>query len=113
MMRASQARKAKNPTQITRVNTMASKPSDWQSMHDGRLSAMIEVVQAAGQHTLKYFGASGLVVDAKIDDSPVTVADREAEQLVRKLLGERFPEDTLQGEEFAEKTGTSSYRWIV
>ncbi|WP_146592748.1 histidinol-phosphatase [Novipirellula galeiformis] len=92
---------------------MASKPADWQSMHEGRLSAMIEVVQAAGQHTLKYFGASGLVVDAKTDDSPVTVADREAEQLVRKMLGERFPDDTVQGEEFAEKTGTSSYRWVV
>ena len=92
---------------------MTSKPDDWQSMHDGRLSAMIEVAQAAGRHTLKYFGATGLVVDAKKDDSPVTVADREAEQLVRKLLGERFPEDTLQGEEFAEKTGTSAYRWVV
>ncbi|GAA5506468.1 histidinol-phosphatase [Novipirellula caenicola] len=92
---------------------MTSKPDDWQSMHDGRLSAMIEVAQAAGRHTLKYFGTRELVVDAKKDDSPVTVADREAEQLVRKLLGERFPEDTLQGEEFAEKTGTSAYRWVV
>lgn len=74
---------------------------------------MIDVAQAAGRHTLRYFRSETLVVDAKSDDSPVTVADREAEQLVRKLLAEKFPSDTLQGEEFAEQTGTSRYRWVV
>ncbi|TWU42274.1 histidinol-phosphatase [Novipirellula artificiosorum] len=92
---------------------MATPPDQWQSLHQGRLSAMIEVASAAGQHTLKHFRRDDLVVDAKSDDSPVTVADREAEQLVRKLLNERFPDDTVQGEEFAEAKGTSPYRWIV
>ena len=91
---------------------MAS-PENWQSLHEGRLAAMIEVAHAAGQHTLKYFRSSELVVDAKKDDSPVTIADREAEQLVRQLLAEKFPNDTLQGEEFEEQVGSSSYRWIV
>ncbi|QDT08853.1 histidinol-phosphatase [Planctomycetes bacterium K23_9] len=88
-------------------------PDQWQSLHEGRLAAMIEVAEAAGAHTLKHFRSSELVIDAKQDDSPVTIADREAEQLVRKLLFERFPQDTLQGEEFEEQTGSSSYRWIV
>ncbi len=92
---------------------MSSGPKDWQALHEGRLIAMIEVAQAAGRHTLKYFRSDELVVDAKSDDSPVTIADREAEQLVRKLIAEKFPEDTLQGEEFAEQTGTSRYRWVV
>ena len=91
---------------------MAS-PDQWQSLHEGRLFAMIEVAQAAGAHTLTHFRSRELVVDAKKDDSPVTIADREAEQLVRTMLYERFPEDTLQGEEFEEQTGSSSYRWIV
>lgn len=90
-----------------------SGPDDWKSLHEGRLSAMIQVAHAAGQHTLKYFRSESLVVDAKSDDSPVTVADREAEQLVRDLIAERFPDDTVQGEEFAEQTGTSPYRWVV
>ena len=90
-----------------------TSPDQWQSLHDGRLAAMIEVAQAAGKHTLKYFRSDALVVDAKQDDSPVTIADREAEQLTRKLISERFPDDTLQGEEFDEQAGTSSYRWIV
>ena len=90
-----------------------SSPDQWQSLHEGRLAAMIEVAEAAGAHTLKYFRSAELVVDAKKDDSPVTIADREAEQLVRTMLAERFPHDTLQGEEFEEQVGSSSYRWIV
>ena len=90
-----------------------SSPNQWQSLHEGRLAAMIEVAEAAGAHTLKYFRSAELVVDAKKDDSPVTIADREAEQLVRTMLAERFPNDTLQGEEFEEQVGSSSYRWIV
>ena len=74
---------------------------------------MVEVALAAGRHTLKYFRSAGLEVDAKTDDSPVTVADRQAEQLVRRMLSERFPSDTLQGEEFADQDGTSDYRWVV
>jgi histidinol-phosphatase len=92
---------------------MSSNPSQWSNLHDNRLITMIEVAQAAGQHTLKYFRSEKLVVDAKSDESPVTVADREAEQLVRALLAKKFPDDTLQGEEFAEQQGTSQYRWIV
>ena len=33
--------------------------------------------------------------------------------MTRKLIEEKFPDDTLQGEEFDEQAGTSSYRWIV
>ena len=88
-------------------------PDSWQTIHEGRLAAMIDVAMAAGKHTLKYFRSDSLVVDAKKDDSPVTVADREAEQLTRDLLAELFPNDTVQGEEFEEQTGSSSYRWVV
>ena len=92
---------------------MSSDPTTWSSLHEGRLEAMVEFAEAAGRHTLQYFRSKDLVVDAKTDQSPVTVADREAEQLVRKLVAEKFASDTLQGEEFAEQTGTSAYRWIV
>ncbi len=61
---------------------MTSKPDDWQSMHDGRLSAMIEVAQAAGRHTLKYFGATGLVVDAK-KPAPVLIAGWSIRSMAR------------------------------
>jgi fructose-1,6-bisphosphatase/inositol monophosphatase family enzyme len=44
--------------------------------------------------------------------SPVTVADREAEQLLRARIAERFPDDGIVGEEFGIQTGTTSYQWV-
>lgn len=98
---------------MDQTNGMNDGPPFWAAEHEGRLVAMIEVAQAAGKHTLTYFRRADLVVDSKADESPVTVADREAEQLVRREIGTRFPNDTIQGEEFSEQTGTSPYRWVV
>ncbi len=92
---------------------MSIGPSTWRPLHEERLTSLIEVCSAAGRHTLTHFRRHGLTIDTKSDQSPVTVADREAEQLVRKLLSERFPNDTLQGEEYDEQRGSSPYRWVV
>ena len=54
-----------------------------------------------------------MTVELKSDDSPVTVADREAEQLLREAITDSFPEDGIVGEEFDDKSGTSPYRWIL
>jgi histidinol phosphatase-like enzyme (inositol monophosphatase family) len=72
----------------------------------------VEVVESAGRLTLEYFGTT-LEIETKSDSSPVTVADRGAEELIRKRLDEAFPEDGLLGEEFAEKIGRSGRRWII
>lgn len=88
-------------------------PDHWADLESGRMSAMVAIARAAGEHTLRYFGSGDLHVDAKSDDSPVTIADREAEQLVRQQIEAVFPTDTVQGEEFAEKAGSSEYRWVV
>jgi histidinol-phosphatase len=78
-----------------------------------RLAIACEVAKAAGQHTLKYFQRVDLKVDLKQDATPVTVADREAEQLIRKKISASFPGDGLLGEEFGETKGTSAWRWII
>ena len=98
---------------MDQANGINEGPPFWAAEHEGRLVAMIEVAQAAGKHTLTYFRRADLVVDSKADESPVTVADREAEQLVRREIGTRFPNDTIQGEEFSEQAGTAPYRWVV
>lgn len=81
--------------------------------HHGRVAGMIKICVMAGNHTLKYFRKSDVQIEAKSDDSPVTVADREAEELARQQLSNEFPEDAIHGEEFPEKSGTSEYRWII
>ena len=98
---------------MNKVTSSNEGPHCWADEQQGRLIAMIEVAQAAGRHTLAFFRRADLAIDAKADASPVTVADREAEQLVRREIGSRFPDDTIQGEEFSEQSGTSPYRWVV
>src|SRR5262249_27376883 len=72
----------------------------------------VEAAQKAGQLALSYFDR-GIDVEWKEDKSPVTLADRSAEELLRKTLLGKFPEDGFLGEEFGDRAGTSGYRWIV
>ncbi len=70
------------------------------------------VAAAAGKSTLEYFrGDFG--IERKSDNSPVTIADRNAEQLARKLIEAAFPDDPILGEEFPDKEGNSPFRWII
>lgn len=72
-----------------------------------------ETAWQAGQLTLGYF-QTGLHPDFKEDDSPVTVADRKAEELIRQRITTHYPADGIIGEEFGEAAAQSSERrWIV
>jgi histidinol-phosphatase len=96
---------------------MTSHPPGWKSLandpHQGRLALLLEVAIGAGRVTLEHFRTDSLQVEAKADDSPVTIADRSAEQWARAEIAQAYPDDTVQGEEFSEATGTSRYRWII
>jgi histidinol phosphatase-like enzyme (inositol monophosphatase family) len=78
-----------------------------------RLELAVTAAKKAGELTLEYFRRPDLKVDRKGDDSPVTVADREAEILLRDMIQDRFPDDGIFGEEFPERPGSSQYRWIL
>jgi histidinol-phosphatase len=71
-----------------------------------------EVAWQAGRSTLGYFQRE-VKVDVKDDASPVTVADREAEQIMRRAIAARFPDHDVQGEEFGEESRGSRHRWIL
>lgn len=55
---------------------------------------------------------SGTAVDTKSDDSPVTRADRGAEEAMRALIERRYPAHAILGEEFGVRHGTR-YRWVL
>ncbi len=78
-----------------------------------RLEAARDMALAAGEVTLNYFQKGNFSVERKADRSPVTIADREAESLLRKRIEQQFPEDAIVGEELGESSGTSGYRWIL
>ena len=88
-------------------------PAQLQSALDGRLAAAVELAVLAGNSTLEHFQRGTFAVERKGDDSPVTVADKQAEQLIRQQLQLRFPQDAILGEEFGASEGSSAYQWIV
>ncbi|HEX3727678.1 MAG TPA: histidinol-phosphatase [Pirellulales bacterium] len=78
-----------------------------------RLELARTAAREAGALTLSYFRSPALDVELKADHSPVTIADRRAEELLRQHIGQRFAADAILGEEFGEQPGTSGYRWIL
>ncbi|MCO6452215.1 MAG: inositol monophosphatase family protein [Caldilineales bacterium] len=77
------------------------------------LDFAIETAYLAGRLTLGHF-QTGIRPDFKSDDSPVTVADRQAEELIRKRIESHYPDHAIVGEEFgATKTAGASFRWFV
>lgn len=66
----------------------------------------------AGRRTLTHF-QTPVDIDRKGDGTPVTRADREAEQCLRRLIEQRFPDDGLLGEEYGEDPGRSGRTWIL
>lgn len=69
--------------------------------------------QESGDLILRHFRASDLATEFKADASPVTLADREAELLLRQKIGERFPEHGILGEEFAPEREDAEYVWLI
>ncbi len=66
----------------------------------------------AGELVMEHYEQQ-VAVDRKADNSPVTVADREAEHLLRERILQQFPDDAILGEEHGVRAGQSGYRWIL
>jgi histidinol-phosphatase len=82
--------------------------ADWRS----RYELAVETTRRASRIALGYF-EQALEVEWKEGQSPVTVADRETEQVLRTTIRQAFPQDSFLGEEFGEVPGSSGFRWII
>jgi len=71
-----------------------------------------DVAVEAGKVTLKYF-QKNIEIDKKEDGTPVTTADRKAEEYIRARIVAEFPSHSILGEEEGESPGKSTYRWII
>lgn len=56
---------------------------------------------------------TGITAQNKPDDSPVTIADKECEKLIARLLEEAYPDDGILGEEGSSKQSKNGRRWII
>jgi histidinol-phosphatase len=77
------------------------------------LDLAVDLVREAGELTLGWFRRTDLAVTRKGDGTPVTEADRAAEHRLRAAISDRFPDDTIVGEEEATRVGTSARTWII
>jgi histidinol-phosphatase len=76
-----------------------------------RLAFALDTAILAGRSTLAHF-QTGTQVHLKEDETPVTIADRMAERLIREEIHKAFPKDGILGEEEGEH-GSNSKRWVV
>jgi myo-inositol-1(or 4)-monophosphatase len=76
------------------------------------ISVANDLADTAGSVIRPYYRAS-LHTDEKRDLSPVTAADREAEQAMRALIAARCPDHGIHGEEFGLEHADRPYCWVL
>jgi myo-inositol-1(or 4)-monophosphatase len=86
------------------------------SIDGGTLAGFAAVAEAAADAAgaaIRPHFRSGAGADLKADQSPVTAADREAEQAMRRVLAERCPAHGVLGEEFGLHNPAAPRRWVL
>ena len=76
------------------------------------LAAAREAAAAAAE-VIRHYWHRGVEVELKSDATPVTVADREAEQAIRKILQAALPQASVYGEEFGLDGERDGLLWLV
>lgn len=79
---------------------------------DKALEVARRCVEVAGAASLPYF-RSGVVVETKLDRSPVTAADKESEAAILAVIRASFPDHSILAEESGVSQGDPDHRWIV
>jgi histidinol-phosphatase len=77
------------------------------------LTLALQLADQADALTMERFGALDLRVETKPDLTPVTDADRGAEEALRAALSQARPDDAVFGEEFGGTTTFTSRQWII
>ncbi|MDE8650838.1 inositol monophosphatase family protein [Novosphingobium album (ex Liu et al. 2023)] len=79
---------------------------------DTELAIALRLADAAGDAIRPHFRA-GIASERKLDASPVTIADRAAEEAMRRILKAEVPRDGVIGEEFGTDEGSSGRSWVL
>jgi len=82
--------------------------ADWRTRYD----LAVEAARKAGDLAREYYETT-FEVEHKADNSPVTIADKAAEALIRETVSRAFPADGFLGEEYGDQPGSSGYRWVI
>jgi myo-inositol-1(or 4)-monophosphatase len=89
-------------------------PAEAASLSDtDRFIAAAEAAADVAGTVIRPFFRAGVAADLKSDLSPVTIADRSAEQAMRAVLAERCPDHGILGEEFGVERPDAPLRWVL
>ncbi|BCL75639.1 histidinol-phosphatase [Jeongeupia sp. HS-3] len=77
-----------------------------------QLALAQQLADASAEVIRRYYRSNFTIID-KDDDSPVTQADREAEQVMRALIEVHRPQDGIIGEEFGEQNADADWVWVL
>jgi len=89
---------------------VSGAPGD--ALLDTALATAREAAEAAEAVIARYY-RRGVEVETKADESPVTIADREAEAEIRRVLGAAFPAHGYYGEELGRDEAGSDFLWLI
>lgn len=81
-------------------------------MYSDLLCFAEKLADASGTEILKYF-RTNVDVENKGDTSPVTVADRQSEKVMRDLIRTTFPDHGIIGEEYGKHNENAEYVWVL
>jgi histidinol-phosphatase len=76
------------------------------------LAFALRLAEEAAGVIRKHF-RTGIQVETKRDNTPVTAADRDAEEALRRLMRQHTPDYGVIGEEFGRETGSSNREWVI
>jgi histidinol-phosphatase len=83
---------------------------------DSFLDQALSVARAAAARAevvVSHYYRGDYTVEIKEDASPVTIADREAEQVIRATIAQAFPEHGFYGEEFGHERPDAEFLWLI
>lgn len=85
-------------------------------MNDQQWGAALQAARDAAEaaaEVIRHYWRRGVAVEIKADATPVTIADREAEQAIRAILGPALPDAAIYGEEFGLDNDRAELLWLV
>ena len=76
------------------------------------LATALQAAKSARELILSYYNGD-FDIEIKADQTPVTVADRGAERIIRETISSAYPEHGIFGEEYGAESKNTEYLWLV
>jgi len=76
------------------------------------LATALRAARSARELILSYYNGD-FDVEIKADQTPVTVADRGAERIIRETISNAYPDHGIFGEEYGAESKNTEYLWLV